>query len=92
MGDGALVWCLKGVKGSRDPFSGTPTAHGGSGGAAPARLLSFCCCTALLLGAGKRKPACDFLFFPQFCFCQTYMLPLVKVLTDTQERESKKRV
>lgn len=86
-GDGALIWCLLGVGGSRDPFSGTPAEHGGGGGAAPsqaARLLLLRCFTV----GGE---ACE-IFLSQFSFCQAYSLPLVKVLTGTQGRESKKRV
>lgn len=47
-GDRALIWCLLEVRGSRDPFSGTPAEHGGGGGAAPsqaARLLLLRCFT-----------------------------------------------
>lgn len=89
----ALGWCLLGVGGSRDPFSGTPVDHGGGGGAAPSQaawLLLLHCFT--VGGVWRERPVDEFFFSPRFSFCQTYLLPLVKVLAGAQGRKSKKRV
>lgn len=72
----ALVFA--GGQGQQGSFLALPQATGGGGGVAPsqaARLLLLHCFTA-----GGGKPACEF-FFHSFLFCQTYSLPLVKVLT-----------
>lgn len=89
----ALGWCLLGVGAAGILSLVLLQTMEGAVVLPPARLLGFCCCTALLWGGvWRERPVYEYFFFPRFSFCQTYLLPLVKVLGGAQGRKSKKRV